>query len=433
MAQLIIGETTHQTVKIWIRGKGNQSTATITLVTDGEVPKILENIVLNIFEYNTAVITVKNLTQNKTYSCQVIFNTGDIINGEVRTFAVDEEEFTFLLASCHFSQGVDHNSPEYGHIYNIAKNTNSRFIMNCGDQMYIDTVICPIWVMSKDQYAERYSETWSSAQLQKVFSHIPQFMILDDHEIYDDFSNDNMTGKKLELLTWATNTYRIFQHSHNPDVYNAFYYSFDCAFTSFFVLDVRTERNGAQMISGDQLNILKQWIDDPETSHRLKVIVSPVPFITQLNEKIQKDKWSDYKFIHQRDAIIDAIFKSPCQKFLLLSGDIHLAVHSKIEKYAGTNNKVLHELISSPIKQVQANLLDHQQRNFIEVNRELYKYSVGNRMGNPAKEGMERIKLQNNIMQITLSKNNIRYCVHSLVNGNPIANFEDELSFVNQL
>jgi hypothetical protein len=51
-------------------------------------------------------------------------------------------------------------------------------------------------------------------------------------------------------------------------------------------------------------------------------------------------------------------------------------------------------------------------------------------MGHPARPTMDRIKLQNNIMQITLSENSIRYRVHSLVNGNPITNFEDELFFI---
>jgi alkaline phosphatase D len=430
MIQLIIGHTTSTTVKIWVKGDLNQTHASLSLVSEGEEEKIMKNIELNPLEFNTAVVEVDGLSPGKTYKCIMSFNVGNIVNGEVKTFIDDVNEFTFLLASCHFSQGVDNNSPEYGHIYNIAKATKSQFIMNCGDQIYIDTVVLPVWVMSDNQYAERYMETWSSPQLQKVFSHIPQYMILDDHEIYNDFSNHNLNSKKQKLFRWAISTYKIFQHSHNNNNYNAFHYSFDCAFASFFVLDVRTERNETQMINSTQLERLLNWINNDETSNKLKIIISSVPFITQLNGNTQKDKWSDSKFIHQRDTIIESIFNSPCKKFLFLSGDIHLAVHTKIEKASSDNNKVLHELISSPIKQLQANLLSHEEINTLQIAGEQYNYSVGNRMGHPARPTMDRIKLQNNIMQITLSENSIRYRVHSLVNGNPITNFEDELFFI---
>ncbi|MES2727905.1 MAG: alkaline phosphatase D family protein [Bacteroidota bacterium] len=429
MIQLIIGHTTSETSTIWIKGIDGQTQANITLKTDGKSPINIPNIELDNLRFNTAVITLQNLDADSVYNITVVFDVGNNVKGKFRTLPTDADEFTFLLGSCHFSQGVDPSSPEFEHINNIASATNAKFMMNCGDQMYIDTAVLPIWVNNDWGYAERYMETWHSPEVQKVFANLPQYMILDDHEIFNDFSSQNVSGKKLKLFNWALSTYDVFQHSHNPNNYNKIYYSFDTLFASFFVLDVRTERTEAEMISSKQMEDLTLWINDIDTADRVKVIVSPVPFITQLEKKSNKDKWSGNKYKTQRNQIIDTIFNSPCQKFLLLSGDIHLSVNSSIKQTAG-NNKILHELISSPIKQLQANLLSSTKINLLPDHPN-YSYKLGKRMGNPVNKGASRIKLQNNIMAITLSKTTIKYSVYSLVNGELIDDFTDNLSFTN--
>lgn len=430
MAQLIIGHTTPTTTKIWIRGNRNQLQATLSLHTEGLPALVKESIPLNPIQFNTAVVEFQGLRPRTTYQINLQFNEGDPVRGELKTYADDDREFTFLLASCHFSGGADHNSPEYGHIDAIARETNSRFIMNCGDQMYIDTAVFPFWVVSDQQYADRYIETWHSPQIRKVFGRLPQYMILDDHEIYNDFSNHGLSQKKRKMFRWAMNAYHAFQHSHNPNNFDKIYYSFDHALASFFVVDVRTERTESQMISPEQLQRLLTWIRDEHTAHQVKVIVSPVPFITQLDKHTQKDKWSGPKFKNQRDQILNALFDSPCQRFLLLSGDIHLAVHTAINEVQGASGKKIHELISSPVKQVQASLLSGRKINFLQAGDRSYAYQVGNRMGSPARPGKDRIALQNNVMTITLNDEGATYRVFSLATGRPIEGFEDNCPFV---
>src|SRR5450432_3048004 len=107
-------------------------------------------------------------------------------------------------------------SPEFECIEEIATMTNSRFMISCGGQMYID-IKYPVDVKTEDHYAMRYTHTWYSKALSNFFANLPQYMILDDHEIFNDFVNQGLTEHEQDWFNWGVKTYGIFQHSHNPD------------------------------------------------------------------------------------------------------------------------------------------------------------------------------------------------------------------------
>lgn len=427
MTQLIIGHVTTTTVKIWIRGVGAQRSVTVRLIRSDQIVHgeiILE---LNSAAYSTGIAEFKELLPNTNYFCSVIFNEGYEVKGSFVCMPEQADEFSFLLSSCHFSGGVDYRSPEFKHIHEISKMHNSRFMMSCGDQMYIDTIIKPFWVSGPDDYAKRYTETWGSDELSEFFANLPQYMIWDDHEIYNDFINVNLRPRQQQLFSWADRTYRIFQHSHNPDNGNHLYYSFDCAHASFFVLDVRSERTGKQMISEEQKQNLFNWFNNQKNTDKIKFIVSPVPFITQLKEKQQKDKWSGEHYAWQRDEILNMLMQSKDKKVVFLSGDIHFACHSSVSYERVGKTYQIHELISSPIKQLGYNLLQNETPETIAVDQMQLGYTLGNHMGKPVKPGEKKHKKCDNVMHLSVKRNSVFYKVYSVDEEEVV--FEGEVLF----
>ena len=69
-------------------------------------------------------------------------------------------------------------------------------------------------------------------------------MILDDHEIEDNWAQDRIRDRKKRMLfNVAIGAYCSYQWTHSPRNFGMrLYYSFECAGYPFFVLDGRTQR-----------------------------------------------------------------------------------------------------------------------------------------------------------------------------------------------
>ncbi|MFL5744214.1 MAG: alkaline phosphatase D family protein [Niastella sp.] len=433
MVQLIIGHVTTSTAKIWVKANGVAIKATVTLTPaqnnkQGNKQKI-NDLHLLADRYYTGVTEFTNLDPDTLYTCKIIFDqkVETLVEGTLRTMPIEVDEINFLLGSCHLSLFTDHVSPEFKRIDEIAKDEKSRFILTCGDQMYIDTAVHPFWITSRDGYAERYEETWHSLELKQVFGNLPQYMLIDDHEIYNDFINENLSRKQQQLFSWASDAYKIFQHAHNPGDPDRFYYSFDCAHAVFFVMDARTERTGNYLISNDQFDTLTSWINDTVTKDKIKIIVSSVPLITQLDQAQQNDKWSGTKYYEQRDKILKVLMGASNKKIVFLSGDIHLSSHAYITYEANGKTYRINELISSPIKQAQFNILHDEPNGVLIVNKNPYDYFLCKHMGYPVKKGEMRLPLRNNIMSISVKTDRLSYKVYALI-GNEML-FENEVLF----
>jgi phosphodiesterase/alkaline phosphatase D-like protein len=428
MAQLIIGHVTTKAAKIWIRGIGAQTSATAILADSEGHTLTNANIELSPDNYRTAVTVFDELQADKTYTISVVFNHGTEVKGSFVTMPSQTDEFSFLLGSCHFSLAADHKSPEFKRIHEIANLNNSRFMINCGDQMYIDAVFLPFWVNGENDYAERYSETWHAKELRDFFANMPQYMILDDHEVYNNFVNENLSIQKQQWFAWAERTYRLFQHSHNPDSGSNLYYQFECAHGAFFVMDIRTERTSSRMVSEEQMTALLNWIANLEASNKVLFIVSPVPVFTQLIAKLQTEKWSGSGYAWQRNRILKMLMLSENKKVVFLSGDIHLASHATISYEANGKTQQLHELISSPIKQISANVLSHNTTQTVMIDGVSLKYKLEKHMGLPFENIHTKHHLRNNVMSISVKRNSLVYKVYALNNSKPPL-FEEEIFF----
>lgn len=280
---------------------------------------------------------------------------------QFRTFsAEDQTQLRFLVGSCRYPGILFKNKkadaifdPMRKKIEQSASNDPIRFVLMIGDQIYADFLNRAIPVGRADTYEEfqeRYIEAFGSPNLRKLFQSIPHYMILDDHEIEDNWTQDRIKKSETRsLFQLAIGAYMSYQWSHGPRTYDRhLYYSFECGGFPFFVLDTRTQRYrddveneladnhllGQPSPDPDQyptqLDLLCNWLIKQQQAigNKPKFIVSASVFvpndITTTKSDKQKnasDSWE--AFPSTRRQLLDTIVEHRIQNVVFLSGDIH--------------------------------------------------------------------------------------------------------------
>jgi alkaline phosphatase D len=242
-----------------------------------------------------------------------------------------------------------------------------RQILMIGDQIYADMFnrLVPVGrAATYAEFQERYLSAFGSPNMRRLLRRVPHFMILDDHEIEDNWLQDRLRKEaKHQLFNVAISAYRSYQWIHGPHPFgsrpdmptgNRLYYAYDCANYPFFVLDTRTQRTrgprsddlndnhllGRPAFEGDepdQLTRLLTWLTrmQAERGNVPKFVVTASVFVpNDINERWGSgpvpediarldvsDSWPAYPAT--RRAILDTIVAGPVQNVVFLSGDIH--------------------------------------------------------------------------------------------------------------
>ena len=282
-----------------------------------------------------------------------------------RTFPVDKEppgKLSFLLGSCRYPGllwKVRHSDRIFGPMADLAEAVGERprFVLMVGDQIYADKFNRRLPLGRADSYREfreRYLTAFGSPNIRRLMQRLPTYMILDDHEIEDNWSQDRLRrSARYQLFTIAIDAYLSYQWSHGPRTWRTrLYYRFDCGGYPFFVLDTRTQRfyEGRPEDLDDnhllgrpshptappgQLQRLLDWLEDQQKSRGNvpKFIVTAGVFVpnpmsartfhAERNPKAlaESDTWAG--FPGTRAAILRKIVEAGIQNVVFLSGDIH--------------------------------------------------------------------------------------------------------------
>jgi len=223
-----------------------------------------------------------------------------------------------------------------------------------GDQIYADKFnrLIPIDLADTfEEFQDRYREAFGSPHMRELLRRTTTYMILDDHEIEDNWAQDRIRdAAKRRLFNLAIGAYMSYQWSHSPRNWGRrLYYKFDCGGYPFFVLDTRTQRYlddvaddlgdnhllGRPALGGDepnQLSRLLDWLKQQQATRKNipKFIVSssvfvPNPMSARVRANIKKLEGSDSwpAFPTTRRALLDCIVENRIQNVVFLSGDIH--------------------------------------------------------------------------------------------------------------
>jgi len=354
----------------------------------------------------SGVIVIENLTAQTHY----IYQTGFIEEEKTPDWQLDwtltppfhfdsaphtdASLIQFYFGSCRYPYLINEQQKISAHFtdqcfeYMLEKHLASDkntvdFQLLLGDQIYADP-FNPAPFSSNysfESYCESYQRSFSTPAFKRAMAHIPTYMMLDDHEVENEFPANTgswyerifqgLHGFELNKVINALRAYTIYQVSHSP-IFNDlhpiskdtfaikghngfsdpqhFWYTFERGVCRFFIMDVRTERNLKMkyMIDQIQQEALLEWLEkNPDAP---KFIGTSVPFFPDSfkendSTELDTDKWSG--FTTQRNTILDFIFQKKIKNIFFLSGDVHASFYSVLYSHKQPRH-CIYNLVCSP-------------------------------------------------------------------------------------
>ena len=309
-AKVIVGHTTPSSTKLWFRLHGSvpagyscycqiyqltfspqakvlktlpmgldpDKKAKSVLIVDDLLPRTMDAVLRQTlpFEFDpldpdhtdlgrSALLVVNNLEPATRYAFTLLLRSEaeadgartarTLAKGEFATAPADSDRLSFVFGSCH--RPIDITLPkDVGDPLERWKALSMRrdydLMLLIGDQIYGDKVK-RYWFSDNwfTRYVKRYDQLWTYWPMREVLRRTPTYMVLDDHEVKDDWgvvpvqAVDDDEGKGKDFiaearLAGALQAYRLFQHSHNPGRPDQLFYSFRRGPASFFVMDSRS-------------------------------------------------------------------------------------------------------------------------------------------------------------------------------------------------
>ncbi len=313
------------------------------------------------------------------------------------------KSFSFVFGSCFLPKGRNPGAIFYQieamrSKSEACKRHALRFILMLGDQIYADKFKHSFWKRvstSEDDYRNVYHHTWSNAYFQNLLRNIPAYMILDDHEVDDDWSWTDKSRQYAQIPPWrrwgrrlrfrpeeewaitrqrvkrALQTYWEHQGMHTRgwietpkltekghydlDETGSLAYNFNYGGAAFFVLDTRTMRvkkgnKGISILDKNQVEALEKWLVDCKDTYPVKFIVTSCALLYRARFDIPNDRWAG--FTSQREELLGLIAKHQVEGVYFLAGDLHSAhaVRADIHDAAGFETPIW-EFCASPFEQ----------------------------------------------------------------------------------
>jgi choline dehydrogenase-like flavoprotein len=287
------------------------------------------------------------------------------------------------LGSCRYSgtmiEQVRNNAPYEKLLAAIdAGQFVPAFMLLMGDQIYLDATAGV--VDSSELHAGISLYHRSLARMAagkplaaaKVFCRMPAYMMLDDHEISDnwcgadDAGTDSASRNAQERTRMAVSAFTAFQWAHCPrnplwsganiaaPAPRHYWYHFSHAEVAVFVLDTRLERTpplpapGAQIISAVQFEALSAWLTKTSTGNRLRLIVSPSQIADPAEDHaLKSDSWAAYPADLQR--LSDELWDQ--ENVAIVCGDLHAHGLFQLECHRGSGVPVkrIPVIVASPL------------------------------------------------------------------------------------
>lgn len=242
-----------------------------------------------------------------------------------------------------------------------------QLLLLTGDQIYADAhagIFDPTTTL--DRYDNQYREAWSAPNLRTLLSRLPTYMMLDDHEIRNDWEA-HITDPDLRAALPAFQAYELLGAPPNPGGARQrsrrpfrHWYTFRAGGQPFFVLDTRTERRHGlssqqgiydDLLGPEQWHDLEHWLDAQDRTAP-KFIVSPSVVAPWSNASrgssanaVRSDAWDG--FPHSLNHLFGTLARGGHQNVVFISGDYHCSMVCDLEIGAGDNTVRAWSIVSS--------------------------------------------------------------------------------------
>lgn len=273
---------------------------------------------------------------------------------------------SYILGSCrylHMTLGIPF-FPERGDRIFAAINTLIQHsktpvdgILMLGDQVYVDDLNIVAPDREYQDILHKYQTAFSQPHIRQLMAHVPTYMILDDHEIEDNWPA-KASSSDQSLFNNAIRAYELYQCSHSPAhallpsgqlerSIPHYWYQFADGDIEWFVLDTRTRRTlskeDRRMLDSEQEHALLDWL--VTSSARVKLVVSSVMFYPDLKND-GGDAWKS--FPAQRDRLLETIRSNKINNVIFIAGDVHGSMTSQLTHSEDPDFRV-HTIVSSPL------------------------------------------------------------------------------------
>ncbi len=273
--------------------------------------------------------------------------------------------------SCQFPPGILDQWPGFNSYFRLASGCyDSDFphpdlLVLPGDQIYVDSTAGMFDPAALDErYQHPYQRFYRSSAARAALREVPACMMLDDHEIVDNWEPLPDDPENWQRHTDGLNYFRVFQRDRHRATADGLWYQFQRKGFDFFILDSRSERSRrtsattyqADMLFDsarpgenrpDQWQDLKNWLEK-EPLDRPRFLVCPaMPFpqerraITgrerynspgqeaqQFAAAMHSDSWTGYPDSQAR--LLELIEASRVRNLVMINGDAHLGCIAEV-------------------------------------------------------------------------------------------------------
>ncbi|WLH36145.1 alkaline phosphatase D family protein [Pseudomonas sp. FP2196] len=231
-------------------------------------------------------------------------------------------------------------------------------ILMTGDQIYVDDLNLIAPDHEYKDILEKYRAAFSQPNIKRLMSGTSTYMILDDHEIEDNWPA-NASKSDEDLYRNAMAAYELYQASHSPvhplttngqidrSVLEHYWYQFSDGDIEWFVTDSRTHRNlsadDRRILDEAQEQALLKWLINSPA--RVKFVVTSVMFYP--DRKLHgDDAWK--AFPEQRLRLLETIRARQIKNVVFISGDVHGSLTARLTHSEDPDFEV-HTIVSSPL------------------------------------------------------------------------------------
>lgn len=384
----ITGHTTSEHARIFLRGEHQQNAVTFAGIRYRRVHE--EQWTKSIFTQlsssrdMTDVIALNGLAANTQYEYQAgwfsLMNPSHTVDSvqelplqwpkEIYRFRTLSDQLeaprAYIVGSCRYlrmTAGIA-SAPHVGDrifasINKLAQRAEPAIsaIIMTGDQIYVDdlNIIAPDREL-KD-ILRKYRTAFSQPHISKLMSGVSTYMILDDHEIEDNWPANKNDNDEF-LYKNAIAAYELYQASHSPAHalladgkinvnLERYWYQFAHGDIEWFVTDSRTRRNlsadNRRILDVEQELALCEWLINSPA--RVKLVVTSVMFYPDSKSQ-GDDAWK--AFPEQRLRLLETIRTHQLKNVFFISGDVHGSLTSRLTHSEDPQFEV-HTIVSSPL------------------------------------------------------------------------------------
>jgi hypothetical protein len=258
----------------------------------------------------------------------------------------------FTLASCQYPGGFFDEPAAFASYRRIVDRLRGpagaapRFMLFVGDQVYVDPT-AGLYDPGDldDRYRLPYEKWLRQPAARSALRMAPSFMLLDDHEIADNWepvASPQEEAENQKLLKRGLGAFHKYQRGIGPGPESFTFDSFD-----FFLLDTRSERQHRKVGAADAAQLFSTKPPGNNTMQRLKdwlligttpkFVVTPALFLPRHRRAVQRDHRLDggnLSALHSdgwdgypdtlREVLLH-IARNRIQNVVFLSGDEHRA------------------------------------------------------------------------------------------------------------